>query len=157
MVAVGDPAQRRHRLPLGAGHDVDDLFVRKLRHLARLDQRIIELEVDRVDDETGRGGDAEADGVRDAVADAERFHGKGARGENRMRVGVELPQVGPTKEARLLELDGDQPEGQLRGVDGDREEVGEEIRQGADAVLVDVGDEDRADAVLVLPQVRDVR
>jgi hypothetical protein len=38
VVAVGDPAEGRHRLALAAGHDVDDPVVRQHLGIGRLDQ-----------------------------------------------------------------------------------------------------------------------
>ena len=65
-----------------------------------------------------------------------------ARLERQERVVVELV---------LLDLVAEQAARQRRGVDGHARELGQDVRQAADVVLVGVGDEERLDLVRGAP------
>ena len=68
--------------------------------------------------------------------------------EGEQRVVVELV---------LLDLVAEQAAGQGRGVDRDARELGQDVRQAADVILVGVGDEERLDVLPALLEVGDVR
>ena len=70
-----------------------------------------------------------------------------ARFEGDQRVVVELV---------LLDLVAEQAAGQRRGVDGHARELGEDVRQRADVVLVRMGDEERLDVGAPVLEVGDV-
>ena len=98
---------------------------------------------------TGRP-EGDAHRVRDRMADPERDDVERpdvdlvARVEREDRVVVELV---------LLDLVAEEAAGQRAGVDRHARELGEDVRQRADVVLVGVGDEERPDLVAVLLEV----
>ena len=118
-----------------------------------VDRGVVELEVAGVDDGPDRGPERDAHRVRDRVADPERDDRERAdrqlvaRLEREQRVVVELV---------LLDLVAQQAARERARVDGDARELGQDVRQAADVVLVGVGDEERPDLVAVLLEVRHV-
>ena len=118
-----------------------------------VDRGVVELEVAGVDDRPDRRAQGDAHRVRDGVADPERHDVERAdvelvaRIERDQRVVVELV---------LLDLVAEQAAGQGRGVDRHARELGEDVRQPADVVLVGVGDQERLDLGAALLEVGDV-
>ena len=113
-----------------------------------VDRGVVELEVAGVDDGPDRRPQGDAHRVRDRVADPERDDRERpdrdlvARLEGEERVVVELV---------LLDLVAEQAAGQGRGVDRHARELGQDVRQAADVVLVGVGDEERLDVARGAP------
>ena len=155
------PLGRRVARVLGAGRvgqEADHALLaepgedREVGQLA-VDRRVVELEVAGVDDRADRRPQGDAHRVGDRVADPERDdreradHDLVARLEGQHRVVVELV---------LLDLVAEQAAGQGAGVDRHARELGQHVRQAADVVLVGVGDEERADLLAVLLEIRDV-
>ena len=146
---------------LGAGRvrqEADDALRAELgedREVGQLavDRGVVELEVAGVDDDAGRRPEGDAHRVRDRVADPERDDAEradldlvaGLEGED--RVVVELV---------LLDLVAEQAAGEGRGVDRHARELGQDVRQGADVVLVGVGDQEGLDVGLALLEIGDV-
>ena len=114
---------------------------------------MVELEVAGVDDRPDRRPQGDAHRVGDRVADPER--------DDVERPDVELV-AGVEREHRvvvelvLLDLVAEQAARQRAGVDRHARELGQDVRQGADVVLVGVGDEERPDLVAALLEVGDV-
>ena len=69
---------------------------------------------------------------------------------------LDLVEGGRPQELVLLELAGDQTDGQLRGVDRGALDPGQDVGQAAGVVLVSVGQQDGLDRLGVLRQVRGV-
>ena len=115
--------------------------------------RVVELEVAGVDDDADRRPEGDPHRVGDRVADPERDDAERpdldlvAGLEGKDRVVVELV---------LLDLVAEEAAGEGRGVDRHARELGQDVRQRADVVLVGVGDEEGLDLVLVLLEVGDV-
>ncbi len=141
---IGQQAEHSLAAELGQGVDVGHLAVNR---------RVVELEVAGVDDQTERGAQGNAHRVGDRMADPEGGRAEGpeldrlARLECEQRVVVEL---------MLLDLVAQQAARQRRGVDRHAREVGQDVGQPTDMVLVGVGDQERLDLVGALAQVGDV-
>ena len=117
-------------------------------------RRMVDLEVARVDDQAQRSADRDAHRVRNGVAHPEELDVESPDFES----GIWFDHVQPSvlQPAVLSQLDADEPVRQPGSVHRDVE-LGENVGQGADMVLVTVGDQDRPHPVAVLPQVGDVR
>ena len=120
---------------------------------AAVDRGVVELEVAGMDDGPDRGPQGDPHRIRDRVADPERDDRERpdldlvARLQGEQRVVVELV---------LLDLVAEQSPGQGRGVHRNARELGQDVRQAADMVLVGVGDEERLDVLAALLEVGDV-
>ena len=155
------PLRRRVAGVLGPGRvrqEADDALgaeLREDREVGQLavDRGVVELEVAGVDDDADRRPEGDAHRVGDRVADPERDDAERpdlelvARLEREHRVVVELV---------LLDLVAEQAAGERRGVDRHARELRQDVRQGADVVLVGVGDQERLDVGLALLEVGDV-
>ena len=118
-----------------------------------VDRGVIELEVAGVDDISEGRPDAQAHGIGDGVTDAE--------GPD-----VEVPQLDGVPrlqrqervvaELVLLELVAQQSACQRGGVDRHARELGQDVGQSADVVLVGMGDDEGLDALTLVTQVGDV-
>ena len=124
--------------------------------LVPVDGRLVELEVTGEHHQTRRGGDCEPDGIRNAVTDTERLNGEHACRDRIDRVRVELAEV-DILQLGLVEFHRDQADREFGRPNGDRQQIGQEIGNRSDVILVAMGDEDPADAVLVLFEIRDIR
>ncbi|MBA7474994.1 hypothetical protein ES707_10357 [subsurface metagenome] len=111
---------------------------------------VVQLEVPAVYHGAHRGADYQPDGIRYAVADMERLHPELAQDD--LAAGGYHLEPGSGEYPPLLELAGDEPNGELGGVDGDIE-LGEQVGQGTDVVLVPVGDDDSSYLVPLLGEV----
>ncbi len=144
--------------PRRVRHEAEDALLAEARQVVEVGElavhgRVVELEVAGVDDVPEGRPDAQAHGVGDRVADAERRHVEVAelhglaRLERTERVVAQLV---------LAELGGQQATRQRRGVHGHAGELGQDVRQAADVVLVGVGDDEGADPLAPVAQVGDV-
>ena len=110
----------------------------------------VDLEVAGEDDLAHGGGDAEGHGVGDGVVDVDEFHGEAAGFDGVAGlVGDELDLL---VQAVLLQLQLDQAVGHGGAVDGAHHLL-HGVGDGADVVLVSVGDEETLELVLVLHKV----
>src|SRR5215210_8240962 len=82
-----------------------------------IDRRLVELEVARVDDQTRRRVDREADRIRDAVADAKRLDSERTGSIGRVGIRIKLDQIYFRLDFPVLELGLNQPAGELGRVD----------------------------------------
>ena len=120
-----------------------------------IDGSLVELEVTCMQNVAGRALDKRAHGCRDRVVHREELNAELAElypvaRLNFLEVGV--------LDAVLLEPAGDHAERELRRVDGHLGvEVLQQVRQGADVVLVAVRDDDAAQLVLVLKDIGVIR
>ena len=115
--------------------------------------RVVELEVAGVDDDADRRPEGDPHRVRDRVADPERDDAE--RPDLELVAGLEREER-VVVELVLLDLVAEQAAGERRGVDRHARELRQDVRQGADVVLVGVGDEERLDVGLALLEVGDV-
>ena len=115
---------------------------------------VVNLEVAGVDDGAERGLDDEAGGVRDGVGDGEELHGEGANIDD--VAGLDDVELGAVEEAVFLQLHLDEAAGELEAEDGDFD-IAEEEGDGANVVLVPVGEEDGLEAIDVVEDVGEVR
>ena len=106
-----------------------------------------------MDDRPDRRAQGDAHRVRDRVADPERHDVE--RPDVELVAGVERHER-VVVELVLLDLVAEEAAGQGAGVDRHARELREHVGQGADVVLVGVGDEERLDLGAVLLEVGDV-
>ena len=156
------PLRRRVAGVLGSGRvrqEHDDALLAELGEDVEVgqlavDRGVVELEVTGVNDDPDRGPQGDPHRVGDRVADPERDDRERpdrdliARLERQERIVVELV---------LLDLVAEQAAGERRGVDGHAGELGQDVRQAADVVLVGVSDEERPDVGAVLLEIGDIR
>lgn len=120
---------------------------------AAVERQLVHLEVAGVDDHSGRGADGDGQRVRDGVVDGDEL---AVEGTDALALAFDdLKGVRP--DAVFLELGLDEGEGQLGT---DQREVGllaEQEGDGADVVLVAVGQDDADDVVEAVPDGREVR
>src|SRR2546430_861770 len=102
----------------------------------------VELEVAGVDDGAGGRVDRQTDAVHDRVRDADGLDAKRTCLETIAR--ADHPQIGRLGEPVLAQALRDERQGEGRAVHGHRY-LAEQIRQGADVVLVAVGQDDGAE------------
>ena len=100
-----------------------------------------------------RALDGEAHRVGDGVVGVDELHGELARLDHLARLAGD--ELGLVQQAVLLQLQLHQPRGHAGGVDG-HVDIPQQIGDGADVVLVSVGEEDAPDAVLVLDEIGEV-
>ena len=115
-------------------------------------RQLVHLEVAGVQDHAGRRADGDRERVRDGVVHREKFKPEGTE----RLAGAGRRFHGGGREPVLGELASDQAEGQLRA---DQREVGalaEQVRDGADVVLVGVGEHHRLDLAEAAVQVGEV-
>ena len=138
--------QREHALlaQLAEAREVDDLAV---------DGRGVDLEVARVDDGAKPGVDGKRHAVRDGVVHMNELHAELA-GLDR-HAAFDRDDLGGLQKPVLLELQANEARGEAGAVDGHIDLL-EDVGDGPDVVLVAVGDEQTADAVLVLGEVAHV-
>jgi hypothetical protein len=118
-----------------------------------VDRGVIELEVAGVDDDSDRCPDRDAHRVGDRMADAERQHGEWP--DRHLVPGLERDQR-VVVELVLPDLVAEQAAGERGRIDGHAGELGQDVRQTAHVVLVSVRDEERANTLATLLEVRDV-
>ena len=119
-----------------------------------VERRLIDLEVARVDDRPCRRVDDDRDAVRHAVRDAQELEPE--RADRHRLARANRPQPIARLDAVLLELRLDEREGERRPVHG-AVDVGQDVGDRADMVLVAVREHERLKAALVLlqqPQIR---
>ena len=110
----------------------------------------IDLEVAGEDHVAHRGLDAEGNGIGDGVVDVDEFHAEAA-GLHHV-AGLMGDQLGLVQEAVFLQLQLNEPQGQGRGVDGGIDGL-QHIGQGADVILVSVGDKEATELLLIFGKV----
>ncbi len=146
--------------PLGVGRvaeESEDALVPQSRqareiHRLALDGRQVDLVVAAEYYEPRVGAKRDRDRVRDGVVDVDKLQAEAA--EPLLVACLNLPEVAPFY-PELLELAPDEPQGELRAVHRNVE-LPQDVRQGADVVLVAVGEDDALELVLVLPEVGEV-
>ena len=97
--------------------------------------------------------DGEGHRVGNGVVDVDELHAELARLDHLARLAGD--ELGLVQQAVLLQLQLHQPRGHAGGVDGGVD-VPQQIGDGADVVLVPVGEEDAPDLVLVLDEIGEV-
>ena len=142
--AVGD--QRQH--PLCA-----ELRQQSEVRCLAVGRGLVELEVAGVDHRADRGVDGVSHRIGDRVADPERDDPE--RSELELVARVERKER-VRLEPVLLQLVAQEAAREGRGVDRDVGELRKDVREGADMVLVGVRDQEGADLLPVLLQIRDV-
>ena len=115
---------------------------------------LVELVIAGVDDQPGRGGDAQADGIRDGVADMEGLDLERADLEG--LAGLDGVQIGLAGQTVACQFDLDQAAGQGRGIDRGRH-VRQQVLDGTDMVLVTVGDDDPMHLGGMVAQILEIR
>src|SRR5438270_12901213 len=95
-----------------------------------------------MDDDAYRRYDGECNAIDERGRDLDGLDGEGADGE--FLAGTDLAEVGVVEEFVLVELVLDVREGEIGAVDGDVE-FAQDPGDGADVVLVAVGEDDGAD------------
>ena len=126
---------------------VDGVVVRR----DAVDRRLVELEVARMEYGARRGLEEDAERGGDRVGHREERDVEGS--ELHVLTVVDLDER-DVLDVVLGELALDEADGELGGVDGNRDvEVHEQVRKRAGMVLVAVGDDDAAQLVLVLEDV----
>ena len=120
---------------------------------APLDGGGVDLEVAGVDDGADGGLDGEGHGVGDGVVDVDELHGEFARLDH--LAGLAGDELGLVQEPVLLQLELHQARGHAGGVDGGVD-APQQVGDGADVVLMAVGEEDAPDLVLVLDEIGEV-
>jgi hypothetical protein len=139
-LGIGGVGEQQHHALFGKGLDG-----RQIRGMA-VEGGAVDLEVAGVDDAAGRGFDAEAIAVDDGMA--HRKKGDGEIPERQGLAAVDRYELGEFLEAVLFQFLGGQGQGEFRPVK--RRVAGpHEPGQGADVVLVPVGEDDAFEFVLV--------
>ena len=123
---------------------------------APVQRRLVDLEVARVQDAPVRGVDDHRHAVRDRVRHAQEPHGEWPDGRRSFprRHHVEFTAI---RHAVLFELALEQRERECRPVDGDVAQLAEQVRQGADVILVTVREHHGLDLIGALADVIEVR
>ena len=120
---------------------------------AAVQRELVHLEVAGVDHHAGGGADGDRQGVRDGVVDRDEL-----AVERPDALAVALRHLeGVRADAVLLELGLDEGEGQLGADQRDVRLLAQEVGDGADVVLVAVGEDDALDVVEAVPDGREVR
>ena len=140
----------------GLAHEEQDTLAAQLTqtgdvHHITVNGGEIQLEVTRVDDHAQGGVDSQGTGVGDGVVHADELHGEGGAQADGVTV-AHATEVGLLGQSMLLELVLNDTQSQAGGVDGHIQLL-QDVGNGADVVLVAVGDDHTADAVAVLLQV----
>ena len=120
---------------------------------AALDGGGVDLEVAGVDHGADGALDGEGHGVGDGVVDVDELHRELARLHH--LAGLAGDELGLVQEPVLLQLQLHQTGGHAGGVDGGVD-AAQQVGDGADVVLVAVGEEDAPDLVLVLDEIGEV-
>ena len=138
--------QRQHALlaQLAEPRQIDDLAV---------DGRGVDLEVAGVDDGAHAGVDGEGHGVGDGVVHMDELYLEFACPDGLARLHGD--ELGGAHQPVLLQLQLDKPRREFRAVDG-QVDLLEHIGDGADVILVAVGDEQTPQTAAVLHQIRHV-
>ena len=117
------------------------------------DRRVVNLKIAAMNDNAQRRLYNQAHGVRNTVTNREELDFKFSQGK-RLAGGHQI-EAGPIKGFAFLELDLDQPLGQLGGIDR-RLKLGQQIGQRADMVFVAMGDNDAPYFSLPLQEIADI-
>ena len=136
----------------GIGKQREYALIAQLSKTAQVDHAachrgVVDLEVAGVDDRTRGGMDRHAHRVGDAVVDMDQLDVKAS--ELYMVARVLLDQLGGSRKAVFTQLVLDQTDGQRRAVDR-HVDLGEQVRDTADMILMTVSDDHAADPVAVL-------
>ena len=115
---------------------------------------VVELEVAGVDDRAAGVADGEPHAARNGVVDPER--GDPERADRELDARLDHVEPGGAQELVLLQLAGDQADGQLGGIDRGPADPGQDVRQAAGVVLVAVGQDDPAHRVTPFGEIRGV-
>ena len=115
----------------------------------------IHLEIAGVDDEPRRGTDGKGTGIGYGMVDTDELDAHGGAGRDGI-AGLDGIQLALIEDAVLLELAADEPDGKGGGVHRGLDLL-EQEGQGADVVLVPMGDEDAADLGRVFLQIGEIR
>ena len=160
VALVEDPVEDRPDVALGGG-EAGDLGVGRVGHeqvhalLAEpgegaqvgdpvVQRELVHLEVAGVQDQAGAGADRDGERVGDGVVDGHELEVERAE---RDPVALLDDVVDRLLEPVLAQLAAEQGEGQLRADERDVAALAEEVRRGADVVLVAVGEDQRLDLV----------
>ena len=119
-----------------------------------IDRGLIDLEIAGVDQRPGGRPDRQGQRGRDAVGHLDELDAEGA--ERHLVPRADALQLSLVRQSVLPELASREAEREVGAVDRHAHLV-VEIRQGADVVLVAVGQDDRPDLVLVLQEVTEIR
>ena len=114
----------------------------------------VDLEVAGVDAQAHRRLDGEGHRVGNGVVDVDELHAEPPGLDHLARLAGD--ELGLVQQAVLLQLQLHQPRGHAGGVDG-HVDIPQQIGDGADVILVTVGQEDAPDLLLVLDQIGEVR
>ena len=144
--------------PRRVGQQADDALLAQAREDVEVgqlavDRRVVELEVAGVHDDAHGRPQRDAHGVRDRVADPERDRRE--RADLQLVAGLQGDQR-VVVELVLLDLVAQQAAGERARVHGHARELGQDVGQAADVVLVGVRDQERPDLGAVLLEVGDI-
>ncbi len=127
--------QRQHAAPAKFGQ------LGKIGRLA-IDRRVIEFEIAGVDDQSGRGRDADAHAIGNGVRHAEEFQPE--RAEVQPAARFDRLQARLIEHLVIAQLDFDQAARQFGGKDRQVGHFFQQIRQAAGVIFVAVRDDDAA-------------
>ena len=164
-VALGeDPVQHRGDVLLrggearhlgvgGVGEEQVDALVAEARELVEVgdptvERELVHLEVAGVQHDARTGADHDRERVGDRVVDRDELQHERAEGD-RLALGDLV--VDRLLEAVLAQLGAEQGQGQLGADERDVAALAQEVRRGADVVLVAVGQHQRLDGVEAVP------
>ena len=158
---VGDDGFRRSialALDVGGVHQQGiDALLAQVAEAAQIShavlRRRIDLKVAGHDHGTHRRLDGKGHRVGNGVVDVDEFHGKAAGLDD--VAGLVGDELGLGHHVMLLQLELDEAQRQRRGVDGGVDRL-QNVGQGADVVLMAVGDEEAAQLLLVFRKIGNV-
>ena len=114
------------------------------------DRRQVDLEIARVHHGAERRSDGKRHGIGDAVVDVDEFYRKTP--ETKRRAGLPNKDLRVVEQVMLLEFEFNERGRERQRVDGDVQ-FPDQIRHGADVVLMTMGQDQAADPVCVCFQV----
>ena len=134
---IGEQQQDAALAVFGEGVEIEQLVI---------GGRGVHLEIAGVNDHSERRGNGQGHGAHDGVRHADELDFEGADLENLF--GLDVDEAGLLIEVVLFHTALDQGQGEIGSVDGDSD-IGKEIGDGADVVLVAMGEDQGADELLV--------
>ncbi len=145
--------EARHLGVGGVGQEEVDALLPQPRERAQVgdpavERQLVHLEVAGVQHHAGRGPDGDGQGVGDGVVHRDELEVERAEGQP---VALLHLVVHGLLEAVLAELGVEEGQGELGPDERDVLALAEEVRRGADVVLVAVGEDQRLDLVQAVP------
>ena len=141
--------EARHLGVGGVGQEEVDALLAEPRERTQVgdpavERQLVHLEVAGVEHQRGAGPDGDGERVGDRVVDRDELELEGAEGQPVTRLDLVVDRL---LEPVLAELGVEEGEGQLGADERDVAALAQEVRRGADVVLVAVGQHERLDLV----------